>query len=111
MKISFNPKKVIGEFAKYSAASNIVIELGGTLIGNILVAVFIGIWLGNMYGSKTIFVIVFLFIGLASGFYQVWKISMKELEKIENEKRFKQHTEDSNTGNDSNSNNNAHNNP
>jgi F0F1-type ATP synthase assembly protein I len=105
MKINFNPKKVISEFAKYSAASNMVIELGATLIGNILVGVFIGIWLGNVYGNKTVFIITFLFIGLASGFYQVWKISMKELEKIENEKRSKQYTEDSNIGNNSDSDN------
>ena len=101
MKVNFNPKKVISEFARYSTASNLVVELGATLIGNVLVGVFIGIWLGNVYGSKTIFIIIFLFVGLISGFYQVWKIASRELKKIEDAKNLGKHIENTDDGNNS----------
>jgi ATP synthase protein I len=83
MKINFNPKKVISDFAKYSNSTNVVFELGATLIGNILVGVFIGLWLGNLYSDRALFVVIFMLLGLASGFYQVWKLSLRELKKIE----------------------------
>ncbi len=103
MKINFNPKKVISEFAKYSSHSNLVIELGATLIGNILVGIFLGIWLGGIYQHKTLFIVLFMIVGLLSGFYQVWKISYRELEKIKNAKDSEEHFEGSNNRGDNNS--------
>jgi ATP synthase protein I len=83
MKINFNLKEIISGFAKYSNSTNIVFELGAALVGNILVGVFIGLWLGNLYSNRALLVIIFMLLGLASGFYQVWKLSLRELRRIE----------------------------
>ncbi len=111
MKINFNPKKVIGEFAKYSNATNLVMELGATLVGNILVGVLIGLWLGNVYDNKTLFVVLFMLLGLASGFYQVWKLSLRELEKIKNENNSKKDIKNIDNRDHSDSDNNGGDNP
>jgi F0F1-type ATP synthase assembly protein I len=43
--------------------------VGGTVIG-----VFLGLWLGNQFGAKPFFLILFLMLGLGTGFYGVFNV-------------------------------------
>ncbi len=43
------------------------------LVGGVVGGVFIGLLLGNQFGAKPLFLIVFLLLGLGVGFYGVFK--------------------------------------
>jgi len=69
---------------------NIVTGFGFTIIANILVSIIIGMFLDNMFGTGKIFLIIFVFLGLASGIYNGIRYMLKEVEKYEKEEQREQ---------------------
>ena len=56
----------------------LVTQLGLTIIACILVSLFIGLFLDRVFGTKGIFIIIFLPIGIGAGFRTVYKEILKK---------------------------------
>ena len=56
----------------------LITQVGLTVISSVLVSLLIGIALGRLTGAKAFFLILFLPIGIAGGFYSVYKQILKK---------------------------------
>ena len=54
-------------------------QLGLTMVSCIFVGFFIGIWLDKFFGKEYVFLVLFILIGIFSGFYQCYRLITKEL--------------------------------
>lgn len=52
---------------------SLITQIGLTVIFSILISLLIGVWLDKLFGTKGIFLLVFLIIGIAGGFYNSYK--------------------------------------
>ncbi|MDI3472765.1 MAG: synthase protein [Thermotogaceae bacterium] len=73
---------------KYFTGIGIVIQFGVVVISNILVAAVIGYYLDRWTFKNKLFLIIFLFLGVASGLYQGIRYLMKEAKRYENRDKF-----------------------
>ncbi len=65
----------------------VVSAFGFTIIANILISLFIGIWLDRFFNANNKITIVFIIFGVISGFYNGLRFLLKEIERFEeNEK-------------------------
>lgn len=52
------------------------------IISDLLAAIFVGFMLGYgldaLFGTKPVFILIFLFVGIAAGFLNVYRAAMKE---------------------------------
>lgn len=55
-------------------AMALVSTITSYIVGGTVGGVFTGLWLGNQFGAKPFFLIVFLLLGLGMGFYGVYKV-------------------------------------
>ena len=51
----------------------LVTQVGLTIIFSILIGLLVGIFLDRLFKTKGVFLVVFLIIGIAGGFYQAYK--------------------------------------
>lgn len=54
-------------------AIGLVSIVSSYVVGGVVGGVVFGLWLGNRFGAKPFFIIVFLLCGLASSFYGVFR--------------------------------------
>jgi ATP synthase protein I len=54
-------------------AMALVSIISSYVVGGVVAGVFTGLWLGNQFGAKPVFLIVSILIGLGVGFYGVMK--------------------------------------
>ncbi len=66
--------------------SNIVVEFGVTVISNVVVGGLIGYYLDLWTFNNRVLLIVFLFLGIASGMYNGIKLLLKEEKRKENDR-------------------------
>ncbi len=59
-----------GTFAYYLA---LITQVGLTVVFSILIGLLIGIFLDKFFKTKGIFLVLFLIIGIAGGFYSAYK--------------------------------------
>jgi len=52
---------------------SLVTQIGLTIIASILIGLYIGIFLDRTFKTKGVFLIIFLLIGIAGGFYNSYK--------------------------------------
>ncbi|WP_227937038.1 AtpZ/AtpI family protein [Alkalihalobacillus deserti] len=55
-------------------AMGLVSIISSYVVGGVVGGVLTGLWLGNQFGAKPFFLIVFLLLGLSMGFYGVVKV-------------------------------------
>lgn len=59
----------------------LVSQIGLTIVGSIGISLLIGYYLDKYFQTKPLFLIIFLFVGLISGFYNVYVSVNKLLDK------------------------------
>jgi predicted F0F1-ATPase subunit len=59
-------------------------SMGISVAVAIFIGVFIGLWLDKHFGTKNIFFYIFLFIGIAAGFRNIYVITRREIRREEN---------------------------
>ena len=57
----------------------LVSNIGLVMVFSIMTGFFLGIWLDKIFGKEYIFLIIFILVGISSGFYQCYRILKKEL--------------------------------
>lgn len=80
-------KKKEKDGLKYFAGIGIVIQFGVVVISNIFVAGVIGYFLDRWTFKNRLILILFLFLGVASGLYQGIRYLIKEAEKYEKQEK------------------------
>lgn len=55
----------------------LVTQLGLTMVGSVVVAFFMGRWIDRLLGLTTVFTLIFLLLGVASGFYSAYRLIME----------------------------------
>lgn len=80
---------------------NTVITFGIIVISNILVALFAGYYLDKWTFNNKLLLIVFVFLGIASGLYNGIKYLLKEVDRLERTERKRKEIHDSNNANHS----------
>jgi ATP synthase protein I len=80
-------KKSKKSFTKRATNYVTVGTIGLHLVSGIIVGVFIGYMLDKLFHTSFIFTIIFFFLGVASGFYNMYKDAMKYLEEEEKKNR------------------------
>lgn len=66
--------------------SNVVLEFGVTVISNVIVGGLIGYYLDRWTFDNRVLLVIFLFLGMASGMYNGIKFLLKEEKRKENER-------------------------
>lgn len=69
--LNIKPKKPFN-VAKY-------LSMGYYLVTPMLIGIIVGLYLDSRFKSKPLYILVFLFLGLAGTFYNLWKVT-KEIE-------------------------------
>lgn len=69
--LNIKPKKQF-DVAKY-------ISIGYYLVTPMLIGVIVGLYLDSQFKSKPLFIMIFLFLGIAGTFYNLYKVT-KEIE-------------------------------
>ncbi len=67
----------------------VISAFGFTIVANILVSLFIGIWLDRFFKTNNKLTIVFIIFGVVSGFYNGIRFLLKEIERFERNEREK----------------------
>ncbi|UOE93948.1 MULTISPECIES: AtpZ/AtpI family protein [Bacillaceae] len=55
-------------------AMALVSIISSYIVGGVLAGVFIGNWIDERFATKPLFLIIFLLLGIGSGFYGVYKV-------------------------------------
>ena len=56
----------------------LVTQVGLTIVFSVLVSLFIGLFLDRFFKTKGVFLVVFVVMGVAGGFYNVYKQILKK---------------------------------
>lgn len=66
---------------KYKIYENLVFvsQIGIMMIVPIFLGVFIGNWLDSKVGTNSIFLLIFIVLGVASAFLNLYKVTMKRI--------------------------------
>ena len=67
-------KKILNEIGLYT---DVCIRFAVTII----FFLFLGYWIDNKFGSKPIFIVIFVFLGAATGFYNLYRTLISRLKK------------------------------
>jgi F0F1-type ATP synthase assembly protein I len=65
-------RRVEFDVAKY-------VSIGYYLVTPMLIGVIVGLYLDSRFKSKPLYILIFLFLGIAGTFYNLWKVT-KEIE-------------------------------
>ncbi len=71
-------KKIPVEFFKHY---NVVLDFGVTVAANVVVGGIMGYYLDKWTFNNKVLLVIFLFLGIASGMYNGMKLLLKEAEK------------------------------
>jgi len=58
-------------------ALSLVTQIGINIIANIAVTLFIGNWLDNFLGTRPVFLLIFVFLGVGSATLSIYKTTQK----------------------------------
>jgi ATP synthase protein I len=74
------------EHAKWIDSMTLVMQLGLTMAGSILLGLAIGYYLDKWLNTKGLFITIFILLGIAGGGYTVYRQIMEATEADENKK-------------------------
>ena len=80
MSKSEKRKKILDEIGLYT-------DVGIRFAVTIIIFLFLGYWIDNRFGSKPVFIVLFVFLGASAGFYNLYRVLMTRLKK-NNEKEL-----------------------
>ncbi len=72
-------KSQVKEYKDLTAVFLSVGNIGFTMVITILIFFLIGFWLDKLFQKDYLFLIIFLIIGVITGFYQCYRLLKKEL--------------------------------
>ena len=75
-----------GEIGDLIYNLGLITQLGLVIVGSLLVGLFFGAFLDRKFGTEGVFLVVFLFLGLISGFYSAYRMLFKKETVIESKK-------------------------
>lgn len=55
----------------------LITQVGLTIVVSVIVCAFLGVFLDNLLGTKVLFTLLLIFLGLASGLYSSYRMLMK----------------------------------
>lgn len=82
MNMNNNKRKKLG-IGKELTKLNLISGIGFTIISNLLVGYILGAFLDNLFTTRRIFKIIFIFIGTLSGIYNGIRYVLKEIERYD----------------------------
>ena len=73
--------KMIREFSGYSS-------LGLSVALSIMIGLFLGLWLDKVFETKPVLMFIFLMLGIAAGFSNIWH-EVRKIQKNDNKRNSK----------------------